>query len=220
MSFQLSGRSSPPLFATPSCPPGPPRRCRCPGVTTSLGPAAAVQGRKSAVKCLGARTSFWRKALARRGRGRHARAYLHMLLFHFHTLHANALWKVPSRFPPGRREGGRGWAGMEGSSLAGSASPWGIASTSLPLPAESGPTGGGPGPSARALGKPTTRSAGALWRVLGRMLVLCSSLPRGSSGQALGSRASCLYSSQPRGGTPESSNRCPTSPSTFQVRAA
>ena len=158
----------------------------CPGFTTSRGPAAAVQARKRAVKGLGARTSFWRKALARRGRGRHARAYLHMLLFHFHTLHANALWKVPSLFPPGRTEGGRGWAGMEGSSLAGSASPWGIASPSLPLPAGSGPTGGDAGPAARAPGEPTTRSAGAPWRVLGRMLVLCSSLPRGSSGQALG----------------------------------
>lgn len=70
------------------------------GFTTPLGPAAAIQGRKRAVKCLGARASFWRKALAHLGRGRHAKAYLHMLLFHFHTLHANALWKVPSRFPP------------------------------------------------------------------------------------------------------------------------
>ena len=31
-----------------------------------------------------------------------------MLLFHFHTLHANALWKVPSRFPPRGTEGGGG----------------------------------------------------------------------------------------------------------------
>ena len=80
----------------------------CPGFTTPLGPAAAVQGGKRAVKCLGARASFWRKALAHWSRGRHAKAYLHMLLFHFHTLHANALWKVPSQFPPQRREG---WGG-------------------------------------------------------------------------------------------------------------
>lgn len=43
-----------------------------PGVTTPLGSAAAVQGRMRAVQSLGARASFWRKALARRGRGRHA----------------------------------------------------------------------------------------------------------------------------------------------------
>ena len=109
-----------------------------------------------------------------------------MLLFHFHTLHANALWKVPSRIPPRRREGGRGWAGMEGSSLAGSASPRGIASTCLPLPAGSGPSSGGLEPSPCARCEPTTARACALRGVLSAMLLLCSSLPRGSSGQALG----------------------------------
>lgn len=79
-----------------------------PGFTTALGAATAVQGRKRAVKCLGARASFWRKALAHWSRGRHTEAYLHMFLFHFHTLHANALWKVPSQFPP-QRKGRGGW---------------------------------------------------------------------------------------------------------------
>lgn len=48
-----------------------------------------------------------------------------MLLFHLHTLHANALWKVPSQFPPSGTEGGRGWARVEGSIQAVSASPRG-----------------------------------------------------------------------------------------------
>ncbi|CAI9170789.1 unnamed protein product [Rangifer tarandus platyrhynchus] len=75
---------------------------------------------------------------------------------------------------------------MEGSSLAGSASPRGVASTCLPLPAGSGPSGGGLGPSPCARCEPRPARACALRGALSAMLLLCSSLPRGSSGQALG----------------------------------
>lgn len=127
-----------------------------------------------------------------------------MLLFHFHTLHANALWKVPSRFPPRGTEGGggRGWAPMERSSPAGSASPRGNGLKRPPAACWAWTPRSRPGPSPRARWEPTTAGACALWSVLGRMLVLCSSLPRGSSGQALGPGASCLYSPQPRGEIP------------------
>ena len=125
-----------------------------------------------------------------------------MLLFHFHTLHANALWKVPSRIPPRRREGGRGRAGMEGSSLTGSASPRGVASTCLPLPAGSGPSGGGLGPSPwrtmRAEAGPGLRAPGSSER---EALALLQPPPRKFWSGAR-SRASCLYSPQPRGEIP------------------
>lgn len=76
------------------------------GFTTALGPPRGHPGKESC-QGSGARASFWRPGPGSLGGGRHSKAYLHMLLFHFHTLHANALWKVPSEFPPGRSEGGK-----------------------------------------------------------------------------------------------------------------
>lgn len=102
-----------------------------------------------------------------------------MLLFHFHTQHANALWKVPSRFPPGHSKGGRGWVGMEGFSPRYQPLPrGGLNLTPAACPVQTQGSG--------TFWEQTTALACALWRVLGRMLALCSSLPRGSSGQALG----------------------------------
>lgn len=72
-----------------------------------------------------------------------------MLLFHFHTLHANALWKVPSRFPPrGTERGGGGEAGPRWNVPAqqGQPLPGGMASSALPLPAGPGPPGRGQDP--------------------------------------------------------------------------
>lgn len=141
-----------------------------------------------------------------------------MLLFHFHTLHANALWKVPSRIPPRRRDGGRGRAGMEGSSLAGSASPRGVASTCLPLPAGSGPSGGAwdPLPAHDASrGRPGPARSGEFW-------ARCSRSAPASPEEVLVRRSVpgflSVLSAAPRG-NPERFIRCPTSLSAFQVCA-
>lgn len=177
------------------------------GFTTAFRPRCRP-GKESSQES-GARASFWRQALARRGGGRHSKAYLHTLLFHFHTLPANALWKVPSEFPPGRTEGG-GEGGTErdgGGERLGrnrrsqpdslSASPWGRP-----------PTPSGCGHRGRTRDPPPGRP---------RSTGLRGPARSASSGQdaraglqppprkfwsGAGSQASCLYSPQPRGEIP------------------
>lgn len=163
------------------------------GFTTAFRPRCRP-GKESSQES-GARASFWRQALARRGGGRHSKAYLHTLLFHFHTLPANALWKVPSEFPPGRTEGGgrgeqrgrgegRGWAGIEGPSLTVCQR---LPGGGLPPP-PAADTGVGPGTLPQGAPGAQVCAGPRALRALGRMPALGSSLPRGSSGQALGPR--------------------------------
>lgn len=195
-----------------------------PGFTTALGAATAVQGRKRAVKCLGARASFWRKALAHWSRGRHTEAYLHMFLFHFHTLHANALWKVPSQFPP-QRKGRGGWfvGGEVGPEWkvpvwqCQSASPWGR----LQPPAVHWVWTHQSGLGSLFQWAPGSRAV--LWPVRsGEFWAGCRALlqpPPRKFWSGARSRASCLYSPQPRGGNPKTFIRGPTSLMAFQVCA-
>lgn len=204
---------SPSSSATSSCPSSLPLwHGFLPGFTTPTGPAAAIQGEKRAVKGLGGRASFWRKALAYWGRGKHAKVDLHKLLFHFHTLHANALWKVPSRFPPRGSKGGRGWARMEGSSLTVSACPWG----KPPVPSDTSPVqthpGADQGPSPSCLGLQALESS------LQDAHALLQPPPRKFwSGAVSQSFLSVLFVAL--GGNPESFIGCPMSLLALQVHA-
>ena len=129
-----------------------------------------------------------------------------MLLFPFHTLHANALWKVPSEFPPGRSEGGKRLGrNRRLQPHRGSASPW-----ERPRPPSCAhpvrTRGVGPwDPLPARPREQTSALACALCRALGRMPEHSSSLPGGRSGQAPGAPASCLDSQQHRGEIPRPS---------------
>lgn len=150
----------------------------------------------------GARASFWRKALAGLGRGRHPKAYLHMLLFHFHTLHANALWKVPSRFPLGRPTGEE--AGLEWKVPASQGMPLPGGGLSLLPPAACLVRTQGLGPETLSQRAPGSRRL--LWPARpGELRAGCSRWAPASPGEVLVRRwvpASCLYSPQPRGEIP------------------